>query len=50
MAKTVMARPKMCKFAFSKIINSEKKILCGLAPISPAVRVILKNERAIEVL
>ena len=50
MAKTVMARPKMCKFAFLKIVNYEKKFFEGLAPISPAFRVIVKTERAMEIL
>ena len=45
-----MARSNMRKFAFLKIVNYENKIFEGLAPICPAVRVIVKTERAMEVL
>ena len=40
----------MRKFAFLKIVNYENKIFEGRAPIYPAVRVIVKTERAMEVL
>jgi len=40
----------MCKLAFLKMVNSEKKNLFeGLAPIELAVRVIVKTERAMDV-
>ena len=46
MAKTVMLRSKMCKFAFLKIVNSVKKV----TTIFLSVRIIVKTERAMEVL
>ena len=44
-----MTRPKMCKLAFLKIVNSEKQFFEGLASIGPAVRVLVKTERAMDV-
>jgi len=45
-----MAKSNVRKFAFLKIFNNENKIFEGLAPICPAVRVIVKTETAMEVL
>ena len=39
----------MFKLAFLKIVNSEKNLFEGLAPIELAVRVIVKTERAMDV-
>ena len=50
LAKTVMLRSKMCKFAFLKIVNSVKKVFERLTIVGPLVRVRMKTERAMEVL